>query len=318
MFRYWANHIPAEEFLTKLIGSKYTGWGDPFIVDRPISLFVDIQAEPRQLEFHEYNILVLHTPNSISQMKEWTLENGHKFNCIITSDKDIIEKYDTALGFGSVDLDTLAVLLKEFLYRIIQDNGIPESTYWSQEMEDQWIAENLELPEHGFFLEIGGCYPKALSNSYYFEKTRKWGGIIIEPDPVYFKGLQGVRNCILEQVAISPSSEPVWFEPLTKVLKEPTKDSIKVNTARLSDVLSKHKISKIDLISIDIEGYEKEAWSTFDYKKYNPSIIITEHTEFGNYDASFTDEILKHDPNFYIAQTTPLNFILVHKNVKRK
>ena len=53
------------------------------------------------------------------------------------------------------------------------------------------------------------------------------------------------------------------------------------------------------------------------YKKYNPKVMIIEHTEFGKFDRSFADFILQ-DPDYYIAHATPLNFIIVHKNVKRK
>ena len=81
--------------------------------------------------------------------------------------------------------------------------------------------------------------------------------------------------------------------------------------------LKTQNLEKIDLISIDIEGFEELAWGSFDYTKYNPSIIITEHTEMGKFDDTFTKKILEN-PNYYLAHTTPLNFIILRKDVKRK
>lgn len=319
MFRLWSNHIPAPDFIKALVGSIHTGWGDKSITEKPISIFCDIIPDSRQLEYNPYNIILLLQPNEISKMHDWVYENGSLFSAILTKDQAICEKWDSAYIFAPVDFHDMIEKLKEFLHAIIEGNGIEESIYWSQESEDKWIDENLILPDKGFFLDIGACYPKILSNTYFFEHTKGWNGLAIEPDPEYFSWLVPVRKCYLEQVAISPNQGEVWFMPKTKVLSETEKaeDSFKVKCARVDDLLKKYNVTNIDLISIDIEGYEKEAWSTFDYKKYNPKVIIVEHTESGQFNRSFADEILK-DTNYYIAHMTPLNFILVHKDVPRK
>jgi FkbM family methyltransferase len=317
MFRLWSNFISSPDFLTSLVGSQHTGWGDLSITERPLSVFVDIIPEPRQLEYNEYNILYLYQPDDVSKLKAWALENGHKFSCIITSDSELLEAYDTAFYFERLPFDEMISQLKDFLHQIIEGNGITESKYWSQEMEDRWIDENLVLPDKGFFLDVGACYPKILSNTYFFEKSKGWDGLAIEPDPVYFSWLKPVRKCHLENVAISPTVGSVWFMPKTKVLDKKNEDSIEVPCARLDNLLNKYSVTNIDLISIDIEGYEKVAWSTFDYKKYNPKVIIVEHTEGGEFKRGFADDILQNT-DYYIAHATPLNFILVHKNVERK
>ena len=121
----------------------------------------------------------------------------------------------------------------------------------------------------------------------------------------------------MENVAIHPNEGIMNFKPMSNLIEEADKDSITVKCSRLDTLLDKYNIKEIDLISIDIEGYEKEAWSTFNYKKYNPKVMIIEHTEFGKFDRSFADFVLQ-DSDYYIAHATPLNFIIVHKDVKRK
>ena len=149
--------------------------------------------------------------------------------------------------------------VKNTLKEIIELNEIEDDIYCSQELEDKWIVENIELPENGVFLDLGGCYPILISNTYYFEKHMGWGGLIVEPDPIYFKLLEEGRTCKLENVAVSNIADSVWYKPMSNVLKEKEEDSIKVETARVDDLLEKHNIGEIDLVSIDLEEHEKEA-----------------------------------------------------------
>lgn len=317
MFRQFVKYIDTQQFLRDLIGHELPALGDKIICNRPISLFIDTIPEPGKLDYNENNILFLYQPDEISSMHKWTLENGHLFSCILSPYDDICEKWDTGCKFDRLPYLDMIGKLKEFLYEIIEMNNIEESRYWSQEMEDKWIDENLELTDKGFFLDIGACHAKIISNTYFFEKIKGWNGLGIEPDPVYFEDLKNNRKCYLERVAISPVHKKAWYKPKNGIVEIKEDDSIEIDCVRLDYLLDKYKIEKIDLISIDIEGYEEVAWSTFDYKKYNPKVIIVEHTEFGRYDDSFAKKILK-DTNYYIAHTTPLNFILVNKNVKRK
>jgi hypothetical protein len=45
---------------------------------------------------------------------------------------------------------------------------------------------------------------------------------------------------------------------------------------RIDDVLTEAEIKTIDLLSLDTEGSELEIWGTFDYRKWNPRIVIVE------------------------------------------
>jgi hypothetical protein len=52
---------------------------------------------------------------------------------------------------------------------------------------------------------------------------------------------------------------------------------IDIPTLSMSDLLSKYKVKKIDLLQVDTEGYDFEILNTFDFKKISPTIIIYEH-----------------------------------------
>ena len=204
---------------------------------------------------------------------------------------------------------------REMLIQICELNQLPDDPFSSQEGEDKWIVNNLKLPEKGVFLDIGACYPVIISNTYHFEKYKGWSGLAIEPDPTYYKLFSEGRNCIVENVAIHPTEKEMWFKEKSNLVIDEEGD-FKVKCARLDDLLEKHNITKIDLISIDVEGFEDQVWSSFDYKKYSPEVIIVEHTEMGQYNDNFTKQLLQ-DPNYEIVHTTPLNFIIAKKGLKK-
>ena len=44
--------------------------------------------------------------------------------------------------------------------------------------------------ENGFYVECGGYDGETASNTLLFEKTRKWTGLLIEPDPTQYNALK--------------------------------------------------------------------------------------------------------------------------------
>lgn len=205
---------------------------------------------------------------------------------------------------------------RQLLTEVCKLNGLEDDQFASQEGEDKWIVNNLKLPEKGTFLDIGACYPIIISNTYHFERYKGWNGLAIEPDPTYYKMFSSERKCIAENVAIHPTETEMWYKPLNNLVNEQDETSIKVKCARLDDLLEKHNITKVDLISIDVEGFEKSVWSSFDYKKYSPKVMIVEHTEMGQYDDGFAKQLLS-DPDYELVHSTPLNFIIAKKGLKK-
>ena len=123
----------------------------------------------------------------------------------------------------------------------------------------------------------------------------------------------------VEEVAISPIKDKTKFKIKSNVVDDTYDgdDVIEVKTSTLNDILEKYEVDEIDIISIDLEGYEMEAWKTFDVKKYKPKLIITEHTEMGNYNDEFTKHILE-DIEYRVVHQTPINFVIAHSSVKLK
>jgi hypothetical protein len=54
------------------------------------------------------------------------------------------------------------------------------------------------------------------------------------------------------------------------------RDSFEVELDSIDSILDGEKVAKLDFVSIDVEGYEEEALSGFNLKKWEPALIFIE------------------------------------------
>lgn len=180
-------------------------------------------------------------------------------------------------------------------------------TYVAQNLEDKWISDNwdkLNLPEQGFFVELGAGDGVTLSNTYWLEVTKGWYGLLIEPDPRH-KIVDRSRS-IKDFSFIGPAGEVKlgWSEsPFLSGQLRASPIRIPMQAIPLSDILCKHRIEKVDLISIDTEGTEMDVWKTLDLNRWRPQIAIIELV---------TEELPDHSEDI-IAAMKDDNYSLVHR-----
>lgn len=193
----------------------------------------------------------------------------------------------------------------------------------SQHLEDEWLARHwpeLGLPDVGFFVEFGAADGVKFSNTYWLEKQKGWHGLLCEPDPrhsIYD------RNCIIERVAIGPPGEITLGQTRDPFLSGSLRidqeyeseiraiATISVPSVPLSRLLEKHRIPKVDLISIDTEGTELEAWRTLDLNRWRPKVAIIELITWGLPDISQQIIATIHADGYDLAERTHHNGIFV-------
>jgi len=148
-----------------------------------------------------------------------------------------------------------------------------------------------------YFVQIGAN--DGVSQDPIYKYSNSWDGILIEPIPESFsrlkenyKNTQGNKK--FENIAIStfdgeislyvPHKDGINNEYYLKIvsqnkqlrtLNDSVLDEIKVPCLSLNSLIEKHKISQIDLLVIDIEGYEMELLNQYDFK-IKPKIIYFE------------------------------------------
>ena len=169
----------------------------------------------------------------------------------------------------------------------------------------------------GIFVEAGANDGVRQSNTLYFEKYRGWTGLLVEPIPELAERCRKNRpRCIVENVALVPDNYPdatieMQYCNLMSVVKGAMKTpeeeiqhirvgcecqkidsyALRVPTATLTSLLRRHNFTHIDLLSLDVEGYELKALRGLDLEQFRPRFMLIE--------ARYRDEIDRHLEGHY-------------------
>jgi len=196
--------------------------------------------------------------------------------------------------------------------------------FHSQFGEDKHIRETFysDYSEDGVFVDIGAGHPTKLSNSYHFERNG-WDGICIDADSRRIKELMDKRDCEVIDAVITKDRREVFFyqhpeQPdISRINVKDNGIGHKRKSIRIEDILEDFGIKKIDLLSIDVEGFELEALESFELEKHKPEVIIVEFLTLKN-DRSFEIEkwFNTNAKNYFQFDKTTANLIYKRNNKK--
>jgi FkbM family methyltransferase len=177
------------------------------------------------------------------------------------------------------------------------------------------LMDKLALSPDVFFLEIGAMDGIAFDPLYDAVLKYGWHGLLVEPLPDLFAQLSrtyaGRKGIILENVAIADTAGsmtmtrvkpdavarglvPSWAKGMSSLFEdrnglaghrisgedfEKIRPHIMRETVRcdtLDNVLRKHDIAKIDILQIDVEGYDYHVLKQVDFSRFRPTVIRME------------------------------------------
>lgn len=168
---------------------------------------------------------------------------------------------------------------------------------YSQEGEDMIIKRIFEGKKNGFYVDVGAYHPKRFSNTYYFY-LQGWRGINIDAAPGSIKMFNQYRpKDINLEAAISDKKQVLKYY----IFNEPALNSFSKNISHKRNRLKKYKIvsqkkiktntleeildkylpldTKIDFLSIDVEGLDYKVLISNNWQKYRPQIVLIEDLE---------------------------------------
>lgn len=168
---------------------------------------------------------------------------------------------------------------------------------YSQHHEDIIVAKLLKSVKKGTYVDVGANDPVCISNTRYFYE-KGWKGINIEPHPeMYNKIIENRKEDINLNIGIASEDGELIFYKLDKenetsgsTFDKNIAEELKINgytisaeikmpVMKLSNVFIEHfGDKKIDLMSIDTEGYDLEAIKGNDWNRFRPTVLIIETT----------------------------------------
>jgi FkbM family methyltransferase len=204
------------------------------------------------------------------------------------------------------------------------------SSYYGQHLQDKFLNNVIFKSKlNGIFIELGANDGKFLSNTLYFENNLNWFGLCVEPHPdIYKKLIKNRPNSKCLNLAVGVKDDILTFKKIieteatnfkelpscwsgilenyseahSKRVDEWLKqydakyELIPVLVKNINDVLSESVDKEIDLLSIDIEGYELELLKSIDWKKFNIKVVLVENNDnlidFKNYMTTVGYELL--------------------------
>jgi FkbM family methyltransferase len=162
---------------------------------------------------------------------------------------------------------------------------------------EDFIAWRLaDFARSGTYVDIGAFDGKTLSNTFALEQLG-WTGLLVEPNPVAFEQCRDCRpNSVVVQAAVggNDAKGTVRFEQnqssagaqmLSRMVPgtaaaygEAGISVIEVPFRALNQLLSESlsSIQQIDVLSVDVEGFEFPILNDLDWKRWSPRVVIVE------------------------------------------
>lgn len=166
---------------------------------------------------------------------------------------------------------------------------------YSQEGEDLILQRIFANKNNGFYVDVGAHHPFRYSNTHLLYQ-QGWRGINIEPTPQAIKYFNRSRKRDINlNLAISNTQQNLTlymfedsalntFDPerMRTILSSKQSNLIKktkINTEKLADVFKKYlpKHQKIDLMNIDVEGFELNVLNSNNWSTHKPQVVLIEN-----------------------------------------
>lgn len=180
------------------------------------------------------------------------------------------------------------------------DEARPEAPYakerftsYSLNFEDVILHRLFAHRAPGFYVDVGAGHPRFENDTYALYEAG-WSGINVEPNPEFFRRLEQERprdrNLCL---ALSDRAEEslTYYEvpgtglstcdPVMAQAHEARGHEVQVRSvpvSTLAEVLEEAGIVSVDVLKVDVEGFEERVLAGNDWDRISPAVILVEAT----------------------------------------
>jgi FkbM family methyltransferase len=181
--------------------------------------------------------------------------------------------------------------------------------FYSQFGQDKWLDETVfHGRRDGLFVEAGALDGISDSNSLFFERYRNWTGVLFEPNPEIFPiavsnrpAASAMCVALYDRNGVIPfttvKSKLGWsgiaddFEPQHKqrIAQSSQTSVVEVPCLTLSNALKAFKITRVDYLSLDLEGAELTVLNLFPFDAFDIDVIGVENNYGDSRVASILD-----------------------------
>ncbi len=166
-------------------------------------------------------------------------------------------------------------------------------TSYSLNFEDVILNRLFRQQRSGFYVDVGAGHPR-FENDLYAFYLRGWTGINVEPNEGFFALLQEMRPRDRNLCAVlsdTPGDPLTYYEAegsgLSTCDEAQARDyqahgrtlkTRKVPVSTLAGVLTEAGARHIDVLKVDVEGFEEKVLGGGDWERFRPSVVLVEAT----------------------------------------
>lgn len=206
---------------------------------------------------------------------------------------------------------------------------------YAQNGEDLILDWYLGDNETGFYVDVGAHHPKMYSNTYRLYR-RGWKGINIDANPGSMRRFQRLRpRDINVEAAINSVSQELTFH----IFKEPGLNTFDKNlalrhvgegrsiikevaivTVPLVELLDQHvpHNTRIDLLTIDVEGLDYDVLKSNDWDRYLPAYILIECIGVSSLDEVSSLDVTKFLSKYHYSSVAKSTHTVLYKRVQHE
>lgn len=222
----------------------------------------------------------------------------------------------------------IAYLKKKLRHYLLRNDH--SAQFYSQGGEDAILygifLKKLQSGKKGFFIDVGAYHPIIHSNTYRLY-LNGWRGINIDANPGSMKPFRKQRPQDLNlEIGVGLQNEltPFYILGANSTMNSFSKENLEVHgmgeviatevvvqMKTLESLLDEHLEvgKKIDLLNVDVEGFDNEVLKSNNWNKYLPGVVIVEIA------CRDIDDVKENQSARLLLD---LNYNIVAKNVLKK